>query len=149
MKNLIFAFLFLFQFFCFPQSTDEDYKEAYPIIGWDSLSSIIQRPETYPEIGRLAGETAHLYIYLKIDSMGKFVKIEPVIKPNNLTDSLNIKLFFPPIENILKSVKWVPAIKNKKYVDDTIPLLFNFILIDSHKKYFNIIAPIRYIEMVH
>ncbi|OGU75881.1 MAG: hypothetical protein A2V93_01895 [Ignavibacteria bacterium RBG_16_34_14] len=149
MKNFISAIVFLVTINIFPQADTILFTHTYPIIGWDSLSSIIQRPETYPEIGRLAGATISLSIYLTIDSTGKFIKVELVHKPSNLSDSLNNKLFIPPIETILKSVEWVPGIRDNKHVEDTIYLLFNFFLTDPYNKSFNIIAPIRYIEKVN
>ena len=133
----------------FSQTDSLLFTRACPVIGWDSLASIIQKPKLYPEIARRAGLTTNLSIYLTIDSTGNFVKVEPIHPPYNSSDSLINRLFIPPIENVLKSVEWNAGLINNKPVDDKIYLWFNFYLFDPDNKTFNIIAPVTKVQKVN
>ncbi len=66
MKYLKFTFvlLFLLSSIIFAQSKQEDFVKAYPLIGWDSLRSIIERLENYPEIlRRLECMETYMFLY--------------------------------------------------------------------------------------
>lgn len=144
MKKKIIALILLFLLNCYPQTDANLTTKAYPKIGWDSLSSLIQRPGNYPEIARRAGLTTSFSVYVTIDSTGKFINIEPTNKPVNLSDSLNINLFIPHIWWVLSSVEWVPSKKDDRPINDRIYLLFNFYLFEPWDRTFDILAPKYY-----
>jgi hypothetical protein len=144
MRKLIISLAILFYLNSFAQTITDNLTQLYPIIGWDSLSSIIQKPNNYPEIPRRAGVTTSISVYLSIDSTGEITKVEPAHKPFNATDSLMNRLFIPSIEHLLKSVRWVPSFINNKPVNDKIYLVFNFNLLDTIDRSFNILAPKYY-----
>lgn len=78
MKKLILTFyFFVLSVFSLSQTENQDYNQAYPIIGWDSLRIIIERPENYPEIFRLAGLTGTVFLALSIDSTGILDSVLP------------------------------------------------------------------------
>ena len=144
MKKKIIALIFLSLLYCYPQTDSNLSTKAYPEIGWDSLSCLIQMPVNYPEIPRRASVTARLSVYLTIDSTGKFLKVEPAQIPTNASDSLINRLFIPSIWNVLKSVKWVPSKKDDRPINDRIYLLFNFNLFEPWERTFDILAPKYY-----
>lgn len=148
-KYIVVSIIILISSVNFSQTDTSLFTRAYPVIGWDSLASIIQKPELYPEIARRAGLTTNLSIYITIDSTGKFVKVEPIHPPYNSSDSTINRLFIPPIENVLKSVEWNASLINNKPVNDKIYLWFNFYLFDPDSKTFNIIAPVAKVRKVH
>ena len=121
MKKILITLNFLLVLTSYGQPDSNLSTKAYPEIGWDSLSCLIQMPVNYPEIPRRASVTARLSVYLTIDSTGKFLKVEPAQIPTNASVSLINRLFIPSIWNVLKSVKWVPS---KKTID---PLMIEFI----------------------
>jgi hypothetical protein len=140
MKKYICFTVFLVTINIFPQ-IDTSYIRAYPIIGWDSLKNIIERPETFPEIPRRAEIGTTFSVYLFIDSTGNLVNIKPTNKPTNLTDTLNNRFFIPKIEKVLKPIKWFPGSKSSIPINDRIYVLFNFSLYDPDEINFNIKAP--------
>ena len=144
MKKKIIALIFLSLLYCYPQTDSNLSSKAYPEIGWDSLSCLIQRPGNYPEIARRAGLTTSFSVYVTIDSTGRFINVEPTHKPVNLSDSLNINLFIPHIWWVLNSVKWVPSKKDDRPINDRIYLLFNFYLFEPWERTFDILAPKYY-----
>jgi hypothetical protein len=146
MKKIFITPLLLFSLNIYSQSDINTFKHAYPSIGWDSLGTLIQRAENYPEIARRAGVTANISVHLSIDSSGNFISVEPTHPPFHQTDKLNNKLFIPSIENVLKYVKWMPASRNNKPVSDKIYVLFNFYLYDPENKTFNILAPVEKVK---
>jgi len=144
MKKNIIALIFLFVLHGYPQTDANLTTKAYPEIGWDSLSCLIQRPGNYPEILRRAGVTSSLSVYLIIDSTGKFLNVEPAQIPTNANDSLINRLFIPSIWEVLRFVKWVPSKKDNRPVNDRIYLLFNFNLYEPWERTFHILAPKYY-----
>ena len=113
MKITLPALVFiLFSFNSFAQIKSEEYIEAHPVIGWDSLKTIIERPENYPSILRRAGVTGDFYLSLLIDSTGTLLKVEPAYGYNYMTkwNSSTCKNYIIPLEEkILSPVKWVPC----------------------------------------
>ncbi len=150
MKIILLTIIFaLISFDSFAQIKSEEYKRAYPVIGWDSLKTIIERPENYPSILQRAGVTGCFYLSLLIDSTGTLLKAEPAYGYNYLTewDSSKCKNYIIPlVEKILSPVKWVPCYLGDRPINHKIYLSFNFYLIDEKDKGFNILAPKLYIE---
>ena len=54
MKNLSIIILVFLSYNCFAQEYHQNNSDAKPIIGWDSLRVLIEKPEIYPEIYRRA-----------------------------------------------------------------------------------------------
>jgi hypothetical protein len=144
MKKKIIALIFLSLLYCYPQTDSNLSSKAYPEIGWDSLSCLIQRPGNYPEIARRSGLTTSLSVYLIIDSTGKILNVEPAQIPTSADDSLMNRLFISSIWEVLRSVKWVPSKKDHRPVNDKIFLLFNFYLFEPWERTFHILAPKYY-----
>ena len=150
MKNLFLAFwVYVLSIFSFAQIENEDYTQASPIIGWDSLRSIIERPENYPEILRRAGVAGNIYLSLLIDSTGNLLKLEPAYSYLSKVDSFNYKYLIPVVEKMLDSVKWKPSYKNFEPINDKIYRYFSFILINDKDRGFNILAPYFFIKKTH
>ena len=149
MKTLLLIFVItLFSFNSFTQTKSYEYKEAYPVIGWDSLKTIIEKPENYPENLRRAGITGDLYLALLIDSTGTLEKVEPAggYKYVFKLDSINYHFLIPIVEKILSPIKWIPCFLNGKPITHKIYRSFNFIMIDIKDKGFNILAPKIYLR---
>lgn len=146
MKNIYIIIVLLFALNCYAQTDSNISTKAYPEIGWDSLSSLLQRPGNYPEIPRRAGVTASLSVYLIIDSTGKMLNVEPAKIPTNAEDSSLNRLFIPSIWGALRFIKWVPSKIDDKPINDRIYLLFNFNLYEPWERTFHILAPKYYEE---
>ncbi len=88
--------------------------EGAPIIGWDSLKSLI----VFPEIPRRAGVQGNARVDVQIDSAGN------VTATNIYADTLFIRC----IEDVVKKVKWYPRYsKGKPYSTITrFHILFQF-----------------------
>ena len=150
MKILIFTFILLFPLNFFAQTENLAFTKAYPVIGWDSLRSFIERPDNYPEIYRRAGVTTSIWVSLIIDSTGTLTNVESARGYYlNATDSVTYKFLIPEIKKMLTTIKWHPSYKNSKPIHDKISLYFNFLLIDDIERGFNIIAPKVYIKNTH
>ena len=91
-----------------------------PVIGWDSLKKIIERPDTYAEIPRRAGMIGKISLTVEVDSAGKLLAVKPFHIMGLDT------LFIPPVENILKSIKWIPGSLNRKRIKNYAILTFTF-----------------------
>lgn len=91
-----------------------------PVIGWDSLKKIIERPDTYAEIPRRAGMIGKISLSVEVDSSGKLLAVKPFYVKGLDT------LFIPPVENILKSIKWIPGSFNRKRINNYSILTFTF-----------------------
>ena len=91
-----------------------------PVIGWDSLKKIIERPDTYAEIPRKAGMIGKISLKIEVDSTGNLLDAEPfhIIGLDTL--------FVPPVANILKSIKWIPSSFNHKRINNYTILTFTF-----------------------
>ena len=126
----------------------EEFKEAYPVIGWDSLKTIIEKPENYPENLRRAGITGHLYLSLLIDSTGTLVKVEPAYGYKYVAklDSLHYYYLILQVEQILSPIQWIPCYLDDKPITHKIYRSFDFIMINEKDKGFNILAPKIYIK---
>lgn len=150
-KYIVASIIFLISLFNFSQTDTLLLKKASPIVGWDSLHSIIERPENYWEILRRAGVTGSIYVSLLIDSSGTLVKVEPAYGYNHFSkqDSFTYKTLIPVVEKMLVPIKWYPSYKNNEPINDKIYQSFNFFLIDEKEKGFNIIAPKAYIQKVY
>lgn len=146
MKKIIILLVFYYTFACFPQTYKDRYFHAYPIIGWDSLTALIQQPENYPEILRRAGVTVSISVIVTIDSTGRLIGVEPARNPLNDNDSIKYSLFIPAIDKVLRSVWWVPCKLGDKPLIDVNMMIFNFYLFDPDYKNFNIVAPKYKIE---
>ncbi len=149
---LLTIILILISFNSFAQIKSEEYKRAYPVIGWDSLKTIIERPENYPLILRRAGISGDYYLSLLIDSTGTLLKVEPAYGYKYLKkwDSTACKNnIIPLVEKILNPIKWVPCYLGERPITHKIYLSFNFIMIDEKDKGFNILAPKLYIEKTY
>ena len=133
----------LFSFISSAQTKSEEFRDAYPVMGWDSLKIIIENPENYPVIYIRAGFTGSIYVSLSIDSTGTLVSVDPATSYKYLSrpDSILYINLIPVVENILDSIKWYPSYKNNLPINDKIYRTFNFYLIDEKEKGFNIIAP--------
>ena len=151
MKKLFLTFILLISSYCFAQTEIDKLPKAYPIIGWDSLRSIIEKPENYWEIYRRAGVTGCIFVSLLIDSSGTLVKVEPAYGYNHLSkpDSFTYKTLIPVVEKILAPIKWNPSYINNEPINDKIYRSFNFLLIADKERGFNILAPKIYIQKVH
>ena len=123
MKNIIFALTFLFVTNSYSQISDSsDFVAPRPVVGWDSLSSLI----SYPEIMRRAGAQGGYSMKLQIDTLGdvESIKIFEFYKPEkqeDANDPLARYLYFS-----IKDTKWIPASVGEKKVafEFTIPVLF-------------------------
>lgn len=149
MKILLLTFIFILTSSnSFSQVESEGFKEAYPVIGWDSLKTLIEKPENYPENLRRAGITGNIYLSLQIDSTGTLVKVEPAYGYKYVAklDSIHYHFLILLVEKILSPIKWVPSYKDNKSITDKIYRSFNFIMIDEKDRGFNILAPKIYIK---
>jgi hypothetical protein len=152
MKILFLIFIFLITSFnLFGQEGIQIFKEAYPVIGWDSLKTIIEKPENYPENLRRAGITGNLFLSLLIDTTGTLVQVEPAFGYKSVAklDSLKYYHLILQVEKILIPLQWVPCYLDDKPLTQKIYRLFNFIMIDEIDKGFNILAPKIYFEKSH
>ena len=149
MKNVVMiisAIFFLFIDNAFGQNRIDSTNYVFspsPIIGWDSLKSIIERPETYPEIPKRAGMIGQISLIVEVDSIGALIEI----KPNHVLglDSL----FIPPLEKILRSIKWIPGSLNGKRINNVAYLDFTFCIIPDNPQSFFISAPAIKVKEVH
>ena len=149
MKNVVMiisAIFFLFIDNAFGQNRIDSTNYVFspsPIIGWDSLKSIIERPETYPEIPKRAGMIGQISLIVVVDSIGALIEI----KPNHVRglDSL----FIPPLEKILRSIKWIPGSLNGKRINNVATLDFTFCIISDNPQSFFISAPAIKVKEVH
>jgi hypothetical protein len=141
MKKIFIIFIFCYSVNSFSQTSTDRFCHAYPIIGWDSLTSLIQQPENYPEIAKRAGLTESISVIVTIDSTGRLKSVEPNHKPIVATDSLMNKIFIPVIDKLLRSVWWVPCKLGERPIMDMMSMTFNFYLFDPDNKNFNIVAP--------
>ena len=149
MKKVIPTLYFLLLFNPLISLTEgQEYSKAYPIIGWDSLRSYIERPENYPELLQKAGITGHIYVSLLIDSTGTLSDVEPVSYIPK-TDTLKYSMLIRGIKNILSTIKWYPSYSNGKPINDKIYRSFDFILLNDSDKGYNIIAPYIYLKKNH
>ena len=149
MRTLIyFTFLFLLtNQFIFGQSTiDSSKMRNYPspVIGWDSLKLLIQKPDLYPEHLRRAGVTETIELRINVDSTGNLLSITPYKVQGYDT------LFIPPIERVIRSIEWKPGYYLGRYINRSAKLFFTFYLYyDSNPQYFLIGAPGPLFEKVH
>lgn len=79
---------------------------AYPVIGWDSLKSMI----VYPEIARRAGVQGYANVSADIDEAGKIVSV--VVSGHGI--------FKSNIEDVVKKVQWKPEMNNGKAVKSSV-----------------------------
>ena len=128
-----------------PQSKDDSQLIfPYPIIGWDSLKSLIEQPQNYPDILRRAGVNATLQFLINVDSSGILTNVQ-AYKVQGI-DSL----FIPVIDNIIRSVKWEPGSRYGKYYDNQATLFFTFYLyFQKNPQFFLIGAPAHLSEKSH
>jgi hypothetical protein len=152
MKILFLTFIFhIASFNLFGQEGSQIFKEAYPVIGWDSLKTIIEKPENYPENLRRAGITGNLFLSLLIDTIGTLVQVEPAFGYKSVAklDSLKYYHLILQVEKILIPIQWVPCYLDDKPITQKIYRSCNFIMIDETDKGFNILAPKIYFEKSH
>ena len=149
MKTLIYyTFLFfLTNQFILGQSTIDSSKIRFhpsPVIGWDSLKLLIQKPDLYPETLRRAGVTETIQLVINVDSTGNLLSITPYKVQGYDT------LFITPIEKKIREIECKPGIKYGKYINDSAKLFFTFYLYyNDNPQYFLIGAPASLIEKVH
>lgn len=150
MKIILLTFIVIvFSFDSFAQIKSEEFIKAHPVIGWDSLKTIIERPENYPSILQMAGVTGDFYLSLLIDSTGALSNVEPANGYKYMTpsDSITCKNYIIPlVKKILRPVKWIPCYLGGRPITRKIYLSFNFFLFDEKDKGFNIMAPRLYEE---
>ena len=72
--------------------------EAAPVIGWDSLKSLI----AYPEIARRAGIEDIARVGVEIDSLGNVTSI----------DFGGAGIFSASVKSTLRNIKWIPETFN-------------------------------------
>jgi TonB family protein len=85
--------MFIFQIDLFSQI--KAYVEGYPVVGWDSLKSLI----VYPLIARRGGIQGYAEVSVQIDSLGNATEV-----------TVNGYHFFEQsIREAVKKVKWVSA----------------------------------------
>jgi hypothetical protein len=152
MKILFLSFIFhIASFNLFGQEGSQIFKEAYPVIGWDSLKTLIEKPENYPENLRRAGITGNLFLSLLIDTTGTLVKVDPAFgyKYVSKLDSMNHYFLILQVEKILSPIQWVPCSLDDRPITQKIYRSFNFIMIDEKDIGFNILAPKIYLEKSH
>jgi len=77
-------------------SQDKQKTDGTPIVGWDSLKSMIG----YPEIAKRAGIQGFADVEVQIDSTGTAQEV-------NVTGGYNI--FVRSIQDAVKKVKWYPS----------------------------------------
>ena len=94
MKTLFFSVL-IFVTFGYSQSKA---VEASPVMGWDSVKSLI----VYPEIARRAGVEDIARVSVEIDSLGNVTSI----------DFAGAGIFSPSVKSTLRNVKWIPETFN-------------------------------------
>ena len=100
-----------------------------PVIGWDSLTTLIK----YPEISRRSYNQGGFIVRLKIDTSGnaKAMNIfELSVHSIQVDSAYNITL---PIYRYLKDVKWHPAIQFNKRVEYTISIPIIFVFNGDHQ----------------
>jgi hypothetical protein len=97
-----------------PLAQTNQNLEGAPVIGWDSLKSLI----VFPEIPRRAGVQGNARVDVQIDSAGN------VTATNVYADTLFIRC----IDDVVKKVKWYPRYsKGKSYSTITrFHILFQF-----------------------
>ena len=85
---------------------------ARPVIGWDSLKSLI----AYPEIARRTGVQGYSDVSVEVDSAGNVGEIEVS----------GFGIFNQPVKNVMKKVKWLPEISNGRTKASTVLLEIQF-----------------------
>ncbi len=80
--------------------SQENLVEARPVIGWDSLKSLI----VYPEIARRAGIEDVARVNVEIDALGKVVSVE----------FGGSGIFSNSVKSILRKIQWIPETLNGK-----------------------------------
>jgi len=132
---------------------NDNYIQACPTIGWESLRSIIEKSENYPSNLQFSETMGSVTVFLLFDSSGTLKNVKPIYDGLDLTDDVNFKnqdtskynAFIPVIKKILEPIKWYPSYKDGKPIDDKFTRTFNFLLIGNNEE-FNIIAPKIYIK---
>jgi hypothetical protein len=124
--------------------SDYDFKFPEPVIGWDSLRSLIQQPENYPDILARAGVTTTIQFLINVDSLGFLTNVQ----------AYNVKgydtLFIPAIVRIIRSAEWKAGSIYGKYYDNQTKLFFTFYLsYQNNPQYFLISAPAHLSEKSH
>ena len=132
---------------------NDNYVQACPTIGWESLRSIIEKSENYPSNLQFSETMGSVTVFLVFDSSGTLKNVKPIYDGLDLTNDVNFKnqdtskynAFIPVIKKILEPIKWYPSYKDGKPIDDKFTRTFNFLLIGNNEE-FNIIAPKIYIK---
>jgi len=86
-----------------------------PVIGWDSLKSLIK----YPEVAQRSGLDGFADVSITIDSVGEI---------NNVQIYSSQQLFDAPIREALYKTKWIPAKYQWKYINGQVSFPIHFIL---------------------
>ena len=124
--------------------TDYDFTFPEPVIGWDSLRSLIQQPENYPDILVRAGVTTTIHFLINVDSLGFLTNLIAYDVKGYDT------LFITTIEKIIRSLEWKAGSMYGKYYDNQTKLFFTFYLsYQNNPQYFLISAPVHLSEKSH
>jgi TonB family protein len=97
-KKYLFLSILLIAFELHAQFPDQS---ARPLVGWDSLKSLIR----YPELARRAEIEQYVYVTVELDSTGNVRNI-------NVCGHYNYLIFEQPIKDAISSVRWLPEISN-------------------------------------
>jgi len=119
MKNI--AVVLLLAVSCaFSQTTKRPVDEpARPVIGWDSLKSLI----TYPEVARRTGVQGFSNVSVELDSAGNVSDVEVS----------GFGIFNQAVKEVVQSAKWFPEISSGKAKATILLLEFQFQLKPAQK----------------
>lgn len=108
-----------------PAQDRDSVKQPVPLVGWDSLRSLIN----YPEIGRRAAIWGAYEVRIQIDSTGRM--IQSMIKLPN-TDEVNYmtiadSVFVRTLNDIFNTLEWKPGTINDepRTMWIAVPVIFN------------------------
>ena len=139
MKSLnmsLIVILFLCSNYIYSQETkiDDSLILPKPVIGWDSLSTLIK----YPDICRRAGMIGFYLVDIEIDSTGIMQNMTFTELNGHRIDDILTK----NITTTLKSIKWLPGSRKNKNIDYelTLPVLY-FLTYEGHIKPIIKVAP--------
>ncbi len=138
MNNLAFSLILLF-YPAQPSPTVQDSSSntsPSPVIGWDSLQSLI----TYPELLRGTGFEGGASVSVDVDS-------------NGVVDTVRIFANSPEFERTIRSAmaktNWLPATHNRRPVYSFVAFNIHFYVKGTHWKRFKVEADTSRVRIDH
>jgi hypothetical protein len=111
-KKYLFPAILLIAFELYAQLPDQS---AHPVVGWDSLKSLIR----YPELAIRAEIEQYVYVTIDLDSSGNVRNI-------NVFGHYNYLIFEQPIKDAINSVRWLPLVIDGNKRDAIVMLQIQF-----------------------